>query len=247
MYIKIHNRKVHYKKIGSGKPIIFVHGWGGNLYSLHSLALLSSKKHCAYLIDLPGFGSSNNPPIHWGIEGYAQLINLFIQKEIKAKTDYFGHSFGGEIGIYLAVHCPTSIDNLILCNSAFKREVKSAKLAKLFNRLSNSQFLPIRKLYSFLKNIYYFLLKNQSDLAKYPHLESNFRKIVTQDMTPIIHRIKNRTLILWGEQDTITPVMLAYELKSKLINSTISIIPENGHNLPLKNPKLVWNEMQKFL
>jgi len=247
MYIQIHNRKIHYKKIGSGKPILFVHGWGGTLYSLHKLACLASKKYTSYLIDLPGFGKSDNPPEHWGVEGYAELIKIFIEKVISSKTHYVGHSFGGEIGIYLAAHFPNSICTLTLCNSSFKRQNKVSKVAQMLKWIPKEKNILIRMMYPYIKKLYYTIIKKQSDLIKYPHLEKNFRKIVTQDLTSDTNKIHHPTLILWGELDTYTPVIWAYELEKNISKSILHVFPEVGHNLPIRYPERVWQKINDFL
>lgn len=247
MYIKIHNRKLHYKKIGSGKPILLVHGWGGNIYSLHALACLASKNYTAYLIDLPGFGKSDNPPQHWGIEGYAELITMFITHAIKEKPKYIGHSFGGEIGMYIASHYPQIIDLLILCNSSFKRQNKVSKIAKILKLIPKEKNIVFHFVYPYIKRLYYTLIQKQSDLIKYPHLEKNFRKIITQDLSNNIKKIHKNTLILWGEQDAITPVIWAYELHKNISHSQFYVFPDAGHNLPIQYPKDVWGKIEAFL
>lgn len=247
MYIKIHNRKIHFKKIGTGKPILFVHGWGGNLYSLHDLACLASKNFTAYLIDLPGFGKSDNPPHHWGVDGYADLVKAFIEKVIESKPHYVGHSFGGAIGIYLASHYPSSIDSLTLCNSSFKRQTKISKIAQLLKWVPKENNRIMRLMYPYVKRLYYTVIKKQSDLIKYPHLEKNFRKIVTQDLSHDVHTIKRKTLILWGERDTYTPVIWAYELEKNIRQCQLHVFPDVGHNLPIGHPERVWKKLKIFL
>jgi len=247
MYIQIHNRKIHYKKIGSGKPILFVHGWGGNVYSLHKLASLASKNYSSYLIDLPGFGKSDNPPKHWGVEGYAELIKIFIEKVISSKIHYVGHSFGGEIGIYLASHFPDCINSLTLCNSSFKRQNKVLKIAQLLKFIPKEKNILIRMIYPYIKKLYYTIINKQSDLIKYPHLESNFRKIITQDLTNDTNKIHHPTLILWGELDTYTPVIWAYELEKNISKGELHVFPDVGHNLPIQFPERVWNKIKDFL
>ena len=247
MFIQIHNRKVHYKKIGSGAPLIFVHGWGGSLYSLHALASLASKDFTAYIIDLPGFGKSDNPPEHWGIEGYGEHVKLFIEKIIQKKPQYIGHSFGGEIGIYLASHFPQTIDTLTLCNSSFKRQNKISKIAQMSKWIPKDSNLILKLIYPYIKKLYYTLIRKQSDLMKYPHLEKNFRKIVTQDLSPDTKNIKHKTLVLWGELDTYTPVIWAYELQKNIKNSRLFAFPDVGHDLPIRHPDLAWAKIKEFL
>lgn len=247
MYIKIDQLKIHYKQFGTGKPIIFIHGWGGSLYSLHNLGILASKKHQVTLIDLPGFGKSDNPPQHWGVEEYAEIICHIIKTLDLDKPDYVGHSFGGALGIYIASHYPRLIDKLILINCSFKREKKISATAKVMKMVPQEHNAFIQIIKPFVKKIYYKLFHKDSDLMKYPHLENNFRKIVTQDLTDDTKKIKVPTLILWGEEDTLTPVLWAYELEKNIPHSTLKVFPKIRHNLPIRFPKETWAEIRSFL
>ena len=247
MYTHINNRKIHFKKIGHGSPLLLIHGWGGSLYSLHALADLASAKHTVYLLDLPGFGKSDNPPKHWGVEGYASMIIDFIADQKLSKPHYFGHSFGGELGIYIAAHNPEMLDQLVLCNSSYKRENKVSKAAQIAKDVPQGIQFIVDFVKPFIKNLYYKLFHRDSDLMKFPQLETNFRKIITHDLSEDVKKIKNDTLIVWGEDDTYTPSYWAYELKKNIPNSDIHVFPKAGHNLPIKDPQAVWHVMKGFL
>ncbi|MFA9289188.1 MAG: alpha/beta fold hydrolase [Weeksellaceae bacterium] len=247
MFIKIQNRKIHYKKFGSGQPILFVHGWGGSIHSLHALADLASRRYTCILLDLPGFGKSDNPPPQWGVEGYAEVIKAFLKELGIKRTHYVGHSFGGNVGIYLSTHESQLINKLVLCNTSYKREKKVSSLAKATKGIDRKELPIIKQLYPIVKYVYYRIMHRDSDLMKYPHLENNFRKIVTQDLTPQLPKIKQQTLILWGEEDTQTPVIWAYELYKLIPHAEIKVFPQIRHNLPIKYPQEVWTEIEPFL
>ncbi|QQS43371.1 alpha/beta hydrolase [Candidatus Roizmanbacteria bacterium] len=194
MYIRVLNRKIHYKRMGKGSPVLFVHGWGENMYQLHALALLASKKYCAYLIDLPGFGKSDNPAEHWGVEGYAVMMKELIEKLKMTRTQYIGHAFGSDIGLYLSSHYSDCIDHLVVCASSFRRQNRISKPVQMMKQIPREQAL-MRLFYKPLRSLYYSLFHKDSDLLKYPHLEKNFRKIIAQDLTRDIRNVKNKTLM----------------------------------------------------
>ena len=246
MFVRIDNRKIHYKKFGNGKPIIFVHGWGGSMFSLHALAIEASKEYTSIILDLPGFGRSDNPPPHWGVEGYAEIVTKFIQALKLKQPLYVGHSFGGEIGIYIASHMPKIIGSLILCNSSFKRENKVSKISRILKLFPVHTNRFIKSFEPHIKKLYYKIFHRSSELFKYPHLEANFRKIITQDLTEDVKKITKPTLIIWGEEDTYTPVLWAYELAHNIKGSRLIVIPGIGHALPIKLPSEVWDHIDSF-
>lgn len=235
-FISVQNKKVHYQTWGRGEPFLFVHGWGGSIESLTPLAKLFANTHKSFLIDLPGFGQSDYPNPDWGVQDYSEMIVELVNKLQLKKLIYFGHSFGGTMGINIAAKHRDLFQKLILCAPSFKRLNQKSGIIKLFT------FLPI----SIKRAIYQVVFPN-SDLYRYPGLETNLRKIVKEDLTSILATIKTPTLILWGEKDLQTPLAPSHELNKKIKNSKLKIFPNIGHNLPLIEPKLVYDEIKKLL
>lgn len=246
MFINVNGKKIHYEEKGSGEPIIFVHGWPASIKSLYKLYQLASRNYRAIIIDLPGFGKSDNPDPEWGVAEYASHITTFIQELGIKKINYFGHSFGGELGIYIASHSPEILNTLIISNSSYKREGKTKKSVKILKSIL-TKITKFKVIEPFVKKYFYRIFFPQSDILKVPHLESNFRKIVTQDLTPYLKDIKLPTLILWGQIDTTTPIHWAHELNEKIKKSKLKVFPDAAHNLPLLHPGEVFEEVETFL
>lgn len=245
MFLDVSGKKVYYEQMGKGPPLLFVHGWGGTSASLLPLANLFTG-HETYVLDLPGFGKSGLPDPTWGVEEYASLVGQFCTQLGLKDIIYFGHSFGGSLGIYLASTKPEPVKKLILCNSAFSRHPEQGR------RISEiMRFLVLRfgglGMTNKIKRLLYRVFFPNSDSMKYPHLETNFRKIITQDLSHLLPSIKIPTLVLWGSTDKDTPVQMAHELHEKIEGSELKIFEGVTHGLPLKYPELVYKEMIKFL
>lgn len=242
MFITVQGKKIHYRMKGVGPAILFVHGWGGSIESLEPLSL-QFKSFTSITLDLPGFGKSDLPEPIWAVEEYSKVIIQLCEKLQIKDIVYFGHSFGGSLGIYIAAHYPSLIQKLILCDSSFKRSIqKSSPITTFIKKLP----LPPGVL-MFIKKIAYRIFLTRSDSMKYPAIESNFRKIISYDLTPLLSSIHIPTLILWGKLDIDTPLDLAYELKEKITKSSLVVFPDATHSLPLKYPKEVYQKVAKFL
>ncbi|MBI1862710.1 alpha/beta hydrolase [Candidatus Microgenomates bacterium] len=239
MTFSYQGKTIAYDVMGKGSPLLMVHGWGGSRESLRRLGELLSGKHKIILVDLPGFGQSDTPPPEWGTPQYAEvLIGLLDELHIK-NADYFGHSFGGSLGLYLSVHSKR-IDHLVLCNSSYKRSGKVSPFSRIAKHIIPGNNSP-------LKMILYRIFFRASDLARYPQVASNHRLIMKQDLSPIVPDVKVPTLILWGAIDTITPLSLGRELHEKIKDSQLVIIPDARHGLPLRQPELLVEPIEKFL
>ncbi len=70
---------------------------------------------------------------------------------------------------------------------------------------------------------------------------------MTQDLTPLLSKIKLPVLILWGEADMQTPAELAEVAHHKIENSRLKTFPDIGHNLPLKYPQKIYEEIVRFI
>lgn len=240
MFETVAGHRIHFRENGEGIPIIFVHGWGGNIDSLTPLSRLFPANKTV-LLDLPGFGQSANPAPSWGVPEYARLVAAFMKNRRLEGAIYFGHSFGGALGVYLAATEPSLFSKIILADASFRRTPKETGKGTLAN------FPQLKKMLLPVRRLAYRLLYPGSDALRHPHLEENFRLILTQDMTPYAGKIKIPALILWGEADKDTPVADAYLLHEKIAGSKLTVFPGMTHGLPLKNPAGVAREMEGFL
>lgn len=239
MEITISGKLVNYDAMGSGAPILFVHGWGGSKDSLRKIAESFLSTNQCYLIDLPGFGESENPPLDWGLEGYTDLVRKFILELNITPIVYVGHSFGGAIGLSLAAQNSEMFDKLIVISPSYRRPL--ARVLKNFNLSGFKRKLrPIRRLF-------YKIFYPGSVALKFSHLEDNFRRIISTDLTNSVGSINIPTLILWPADDIETPLNDAYLLNDEIENSKLKVFGSYSHDLPIKNPDLVADNIKDFL
>lgn len=248
MKIHAHSLDVEVEIIGEGSPILLVHGWGGSRASLQPLGTLLSKQgYKAILLDLPGFGQSDNPPPTWGTHEYAACVVEVMKALHISQYTYFGHSFGGSLGIYIAATHTNQIDRLILCNSSYKRSNKKSRLVVLKNISA-----PLARLFALgslnrLKMLAYKVMYPQSDISRFPRLEQNFKRIMAVDLRPFLTDITVPTLILWGEDDRITSLEeYAMPLTKTIKGSKLVVYPGVGHALPVRHPELLVADIASF-
>lgn len=242
MQTVISGKTIHYEEQGSGQPILFIHGWGGTHKSLLPIASHLAGEYRTICLDLPGFGESTNPDPQWGVKEYAQLISTFLHQLGLNDVIYFGHSFGGSLGIYLAATEPSLISQLILCSTAFQRKIirsRFAGLKKLLPSFIRENGICMRLLYR--------IFFPRSDGWKYIHLQNNFRIIMKEDLTELLSHIHCPTLILWGEEDTQTPIALTDILRVKIPQAKVEIFEYAKHSLPLLYTEEVAHSITRFL
>lgn len=246
-FIYYNSLRVAYSVGGEGKPLVMLHGWGSSSRVMKPLAksLLHLRK--VYLIELPGFGKSSEPPDAWGIDDYADMTVDFINTIQAEQVDFLVHSFGGRIILKLLARndIKTSIGKVLITGGAgmkpniswkvyFKKNL--AKLLKMpFLILPDS--LQIRGLERLRKTALWKKL-GSSDYSKLSGvMRGTFVKSVNEHLDDLLPAIDHEILLLWGEHDDATPLYQARRMEDGLKNSALVVIKGAGHYAFLDKPK----------
>ena len=206
--IKINGLDFHYTVQGSGSPIVLMHGWGCNLTTLASIETVAAENHTVYNVDFPGFGKSEEPSEVWGVEKYTQLIEAFIKLENIENPILLGHSFGGRVGILYSSR--NKVKKLILVDAAGVKPRRSLKYYfKVYTYKIGKCLMPL--IYGkkgAQKRIEDMRAKRgSSDYNNAsPMMRAILSKVVNEDLKYCMPKITAPTLLIWGENDTATPL-----------------------------------------
>ena len=110
---------VHYLDFGgSGRPLLMVHGLGGNSLNWMAVGPALAENHRVYALDLAGFGRT--PLFHRSaaVGANQSLVHHFIQEVIGEPVVLMGNSMGGHISILEAAAHPHSVTDLVLVDPA---------------------------------------------------------------------------------------------------------------------------------
>lgn len=247
MYIKINNQNIYFQKVGKGKPLIMLHGWGTDVSTFWPIVDFLKKDFTLWLIDLPGFGKSELPKKVFSISDYAKIIAKFINGGKIIKPAVFGHSYGGKIAIKLSVLFPNLVDKLILEGSS---GIKPAKT--FFQTLA----YPLAKLGNlFLPDVFHIRSKArqrlykqlESDYADAGAMKDIFIPTVKEDLTNDLPKIKNETLLIWGEKDNAVPLKYGKKMY-RLINNSKLVVMEGERHFPhVTNPERIAKYVKDFV
>lgn len=213
-----------FKKVDGTVPILFLHGWGGDIRSF--LEISKQFDRSVILVDFPGHGKSAEPDTPLSVMDFTVLV-VELLKSIKIEqVDVVSHSFGGRVSIKLAAFFPEIVRKLILCSSAgilpkrrflTKIRVFQYKIAKFLVKL---KILPERSLHKF----------GSEDFRKLsPVMKQSFVKIVSEDLSSDAQLIMCPTLLVWGENDTETPIFMAKKLGQLIKDSGLVVFENSGH------------------
>lgn len=234
---------------GSGKVVLLVHGWGDSAAGLANIYNDLSQKYDVIAPDLPGFGGSEIPKNQpWHIDNYVNIIQHFLLK-LGANELYtiIGHSNGGAIAIWGTANSVFYSQKLILLASSGVRETKQKPFAKKLAFSAGKTFskiLPKKTQNKLRKNVY---KHTGSDIFVAPQLEQTFRVIVAQDVREESKKIILPTLLLYGHDDTATPLRYGEIFKNNIAGSRLVIIENAAHFIHLDQPNVVLKEINEFL
>ncbi len=155
--ILVHQKKIVYRVIGNGQPVVLIHGFGedSKIWD-HQIEFLSN--HCQLIVpDLPGSGKSDlivqedllksvDEPV--SISDYAEIIYLILGQEKISKCMMLGHSMGGYITLAFEEKYP---DNLLKFGLVHSSAIADSAEKKQ-NRLKGIELMDTYGAAPFLKN-----------------------------------------------------------------------------------------------
>ena len=247
--IDIDGIQLHYYTQGSGSPIILMHGWGCRASTLQSVANTAALSHTVYNIDFPGFGDTPEPPSVWGVEEYTRLVEKSADRLGLESPALLGHSFGGRVGLLYASRRPVS--KLILVDGAGLKPRRSLRYyIKVYSFKAMKRIAPL--IYGregARKRIEAARAKaGSSDYAQAsPMMRAILSKVVNEDLRHVLPSIKAPTLLIWGEDDTATPLSDAQLMARRIPDAGLVSFPHCGHYSFLDNPVQFAAVLKSFL
>lgn len=251
-YMDIDGIRLHYTEDGpDGAPVLVVmHGWGCNMNTVRSITAVAARTNKVYSVDFPGFGQTPEPPAVWGVEEYTRFIEKFIENLGLERVSLLGHSFGGRVGLlYSSRH--DNVDKLILVDAAGMKphrplryyiKVYSFKLAKNAIRL----VMPRAKAEAYIEK-----MRGKRGSADYnaasPRMRAILSKCVNEGLEHVLPDIKAPTLLIWGENDTATPLRDAKYMEKHIKDAGLVSFPGVGHYSFLENPGQFAAVLDSFL
>ena len=237
--------KIHYVDQGTGSIIIMIHGLGGSHRNFEKIAKELSKEYRIIRIDLPGFGLSEFPKNRTDLLNiYDEVLDTLMSQLNLDSIVLMGNSMGGMVSWVYTYKHPDKVANLILIGSAGYNLDAARKQAIQFAQFDFIKPLTKKGVPLFItkKGVHrcYYDSKfiNPEEVKKanlFWNIEGNldvfFKITQTKDFPneAWIKQIKQPTLIIWGENDQIAPLLNASKFKNDLVHSNKIIYSHCGH------------------
>ena len=247
--INIRGTQLFYTVEGEGMPVILMHGWGCNHSTLKSIEAQLTPGFKVYNVDFPGFGGSNEPSAVWGVEEYTSLIEEFARQEHIESPILLGHSFGGRVGILFASR--NKVHKLMLVDAA---GVKPRRSLRYYYKVYSYKAIKHALLFFLGKkrgetalNSYRAKVGSSDYSNASPMMRAILSKVVNEDLKSVMPKIACPTLLIWGANDTATPLADAKIMEKLIPDAGLVSFDGVGHYSFLENPYQFAAVLKSFL
>ena len=232
---------------GEGEPLILLHGLFGALSNFKDLVDFFCKRYKVIVPILPLFELDI---LHTSVGGLEKYVFRFIEARNYKNVHLLGNSLGGHVGLLHVLRHPERIRSLILTGSS-----------GLFENGMGDTY-PKRGDYEYIKKKTQLTFHNPEIASKelvdevYEIVNSRIKviKIIALAKSAIrtnlgeeLNQITKPTLLVWGNNDTITPPFVGREFNKLIPNSELYFIDKCGHAPMMERPEEFNIILHKFL
>lgn len=250
----INGLKINYSDSGGDKPaLLFLHGWAAPITAYPSVLVPLEQKYRVVAFDMPGVGLSDEPLEPLTLEDYVSFTLSFAQAVEIKECAIVCHSHGGRIAVSLMsdANCPIKITNAVFIDAAGVPPHRTAgykakqRVYKGLKVLGTSKFTAplFGELYESERD------KRSSDdyKAATPVMRKTLSNVVSCDLTPLMPKITAPVLLIWGENDTATPLSAGQTMESLIKTAGLAVIKNAGHFPFVDNPAQFSAVMSAYL
>jgi pimeloyl-ACP methyl ester carboxylesterase len=234
------------QRTASGKPLVFLHGIGGNADSWRKQYAAFDSSFRVIGWDAPGYGGSFDFPDETpALEDYASALAALLEALKLEQAVVVGHSLGALIAACAAAKFPARFERLVLaaCSSGHATYEPSRREAMLKMRLDAfSGGDPSAYARSRMKNLFSpeaapeVLEEAVGVMAqiKQPGFPQATRMVSASDIFPYLGRIKAPTRVICGTDDMVTPATMNIKIAESIAGADFIPIEGAGHWLHLE-------------
>ncbi|HTG55396.1 MAG TPA: alpha/beta fold hydrolase [Niabella sp.] len=239
--------KFKYIEEGEGEPLILLHGLFGALSNFGDL-INYFKNHNKVVV--PILPLLDMDLLHTSVGGLQKFVHKFIEFHDFQNVHLLGNSLGGHVAILHVLKQPERIKSLILTGSSGLFE---NGMGDTYPKRGDYDYIKKKTELTFydpkiatkeLVDEVYEIVNNRLKAIKIIALaKSAIRNNLGED----INQIKQPTLLIWGNNDAITPPFVGREFHRLIPNSELHFIDKCGHAPMMEVPDEFNRILHKFL
>ena len=239
--------KFRYIEVGQGEPLILLHGLFGALSNLQELIEYFKQHNKVIVPMLPLFELDI---LHTTVGGLAKFVHKFIEARDYKKIHLLGNSLGGHVALVYILKHPGRVKSLILTGSSGLFE---NGMGDSYPKRGDYEYIKKKTELTFydpatatkeLVDEVFEITRNRLKVIKIIALA---KSAIRNNLGEELNNVQQPTLLIWGNNDTITPPFVAQEFKKLIPNSELHFIDKCGHAPMMEVPHEFNAILHKFL
>jgi 2-hydroxy-6-oxonona-2,4-dienedioate hydrolase len=239
--------KYRFLEVGEGEPLILLHGLFGALSNFQDL-IEYFRKH--YKVVVPMLPLFDLDILHTSVGGLEKFVHKFIENRNYQNIHLLGNSLGGHVGLVHVLKHPERIKSLILTGSSGLFE---NGMGDTYPKRGDYEYIKKKTELTFydpntatreLVDEVYEIVNSRLKVIKIIALA---KSAIRNNLGEELSQIKQPTLLVWGNNDTITPPFVGKEFNKLIPNSELHFIDKCGHAPMMEVPAEFNAVVHKFL
>jgi 2-hydroxy-6-oxonona-2,4-dienedioate hydrolase len=239
--------KFKYLEEGEGEPLVLLHGLFGALSNFRDL--IEHFRH-QYKVVVPMLPLFELDILHTTVGGLAKHVHKFLELRDYKGVHLLGNSLGGHVGLVHTLKHPERIKSLTLTGSSGLFE---NGMGDTYPRRGDYEYIKKKTEVTFydpktatkeLVDEVFEITRNRLKVIKIIALA---KSAIRNNLGEELNTIKQPTLLIWGNNDTITPPFVAREFNRLIPNSELYFIDKCGHAPMMEQPEEFNVILDKFL
>jgi pimeloyl-ACP methyl ester carboxylesterase len=239
--------KFKFVEEGEGEPLVLLHGLFGALSNFETLIEYFRLHYKVIVPILPLFELDI---LHSTVGGIAKFVHRFLESRDLQNVHLLGNSLGGHVALIHVLKHPERIKSLILTGSSglFENGMgdsypKRGDYEYIKNKTELTFYDPKTATKELVDEVY-GIINNRIKAIK---IISLAKSAIRNNLGEELNQIKQPTLLIWGNNDNITPPFVAREFNKLIPNSELHFVDKCGHAPMMEVPDEFNIILHKFL
>ncbi|MBI1780502.1 MAG: alpha/beta hydrolase [Sphingobacteriales bacterium] len=239
--------KFKYIEEGQGETLILLHGLFGALSNFKDLVEYFRHHYKVVVPMLPLFDLDL---LHTSVGGLQKFVHKFVEAKGYDGIHLLGNSLGGHVALVHVLKHPEKIKSLILTGSSGLFE---NGMGDTYPKRGDYEYIRKKTELTFydpatatkeLVDEVYGIVNNRLKAIKIIALA---KSAIRNNLGDELQQIKQTTLLIWGNNDTITPPFVAKEFNKLIPHSELHFIDKCGHAPMMEVPDVFNKILHGFL
>ena len=232
---------------GNGEPLVLLHGLFGALSNFRNLIEYFRQHN---IVVVPMLPLLEMDILHTSVGGLAKFVHRFLEARGLNAVHLLGNSLGGHVALIHTLKHPERIKSLILTGSSglFENGMGDSYPKRgdyeYIKKKTELTFYDPKTATKELVDEVYSITNNRLKAIKIIALA---KSAIRNNLGEELNQIKQPTLLVWGNNDSITPPFVAREFNKLIPNSELHFIDKCGHAPMMEVPEEFNKILGEFL